>query len=607
MWPAEQRPRRRQTWPRRGVRWRALALVLAALGMAAVPVSGKSGRLSEAQVELSAAKLALWAGELRPALALLEAAAEHDPDHPRIALLGRFTALLVGTEPSPALRHRRRLDRRGETQPLAEAVAALERWVVQGALGAGDLRELFAGYRNFARGRYGAARDILLALVRARPVFGEAHFWLALTRLRRKDAEGALRALAAARGAALAPLVETRVLAAVHAAAEAQRAAAEGVKPPVPKTQPTPGPETGIGGLLAASSASPAAGSDLGPVPPARLAALLAPGLEVVEIRDRPRWDLRFGVAAVADSNPLSVPDGGAARPAGAPTVVGTAGDQALALDLRAEFHPFYAGRGWSLGLAFAGDQTVQNDFGFLDRTRLRGTVQLAWGDDPLGFLLGPFGYTRVPVGHRPVSVLLQAGWTESLLDGDRFERRARLGIGLALRSARRTATQIDLSYVDRAIVDDGLGAFERSGDSLAVRVSQFLYLGRRDRNLRLGIEVGSDDAGAAFAADHRETSIELAWPLNDRLALYVVTAERVLSFDQRESHPLFPSFLADRPREDTERRARVALVWRLDPHLRLVLRGGFFDRNVDLGAAAGVIVRDAERTVAGIGLTWLF
>src|SRR4051794_28917649 len=140
-------------------------------------------------------------------------------------------------------------------------------------------------------------------------------------------------------------------------------------------------------------------------------ASLAASPREAVD--DRGLWEGTAGLSAAADSNPnllsntLSVPAPGP----GDPVVRGGDADGLGRVDLRLAVYPFHSGQGPDLGVTLETRRDLHSDFGYLDLGQARGTVQIAFGSDPRGFLDGPLGYARIAFGSGGrFTALFQAG-----------------------------------------------------------------------------------------------------------------------------------------------------------------------------------------------------
>jgi hypothetical protein len=322
-------------------------------------------------------------------------------------------------------------------------------------------------------------------------------------------------------------------------------------------------------------------------------------------IDDRGLWEGAVGLSAGADSNPnLLARDLSLTAPDTGDLIRGEAGDGAGLAGLRLGIYPFHGREGPVLGLALDAGRSFHRDFGFLDLSQVRGTVQAAFGSDPRGALEGLLGPARVPLGDGRFSALVQAGGTSWQIDGASYLKTLDVAGSLTLGEARATATRFDLGYSDRTFSASGLGDPRRSGDDVTLQVSQLFYWGRPGRSLRLGALYVDRQAGAPFAETAREGNAALVWPLALRWTVLLEANVRKDEYDHPESN-LFQ--LNGRPRSDTTTRTAVTVVWSITDRLRWVLSGAYTRRtsNVDLGAdLPGLGYR---RTVASTGLSWVF
>jgi hypothetical protein len=308
-----------------------------------------------------------------------------------------------------------------------------------------------------------------------------------------------------------------------------------------------------------------------------------------------PRWEGRIGLAGGFDSNPGLVAE--ALSSFGGPEVVS---GSASSLDLRLEHHPFYGRRGWSLGIALAGQQSMYQELSDLDSSFAEATVSLAWGRDLRGFVTGPLGHTRVPFGSGRISALLQAGSAYAELGGEPFLRSSEAALSLKLRESARTATQIDLEARKRTFLEgeNGAGVLLRSGEEAAVGLSQYFSLGRGDRYLRLGFVTGEErgerDAPFALDVDFDEASAELAVPLSSRWALFVLASRR-----EARSVVIADNFRFD----EATWRGTAALSWQVADRLYWTLQGSYAQRDSD----AVLSLLDYERTTTSVGFQWYF
>lgn len=435
------------------------------------------------------------------------------------------------------------------------------------------------GIAALNEGKDGEAVKLLEEAVADDPQSGSAHYWLGFAYLRLGRPADALVELEAARRAREAPEVDPARLEEDIARARHGAGEATGVLEGHPRL---PGKGEGESAPLVLPGLAGAA------PPPGAL----------------PFFETQAGISVGHDSNPGLVPDGVVALVPGKPPITGPEADDAGDLDLRFEAHPFYDRSGFSLGIAAGGKATRYRDLSPLDLDQWRGVLSLAWGGDPLGYLVGPLGYSRVPVANGRFAALFQGGASYDLLDGKRFLRTTDANLTLTLREAAITATELDLAWQDRTYSQ---ARRQLDGTTLSVGLAQYLYLGRRDRYLRLGVIGGRRDAGRAYDAKTEEATAELALPLAARWTLYLAGDGRREDFDHPESNPLFPSFLGSEKRRDTLYRATAALTWAATDHLYLTLRGATIDRNADLGQAEQLVSLDYRRDVVSLGARWFF
>jgi len=330
-------------------------------------------------------------------------------------------------------------------------------------------------------------------------------------------------------------------------------------------------------------------------------AVVTAPGFGgLLPLRDQPPFDLRLGAAYGTDSNPAQVTN----RTFGVLTRV--VHDRVTDLDLRAATYPFY-GRGsddprngWSLGLTGQVKADRFQDLDSLNERQWSAAVQLAWGSDPLGYLTGPLGYTRVPFGHSPFSLLLQAGRTDTRINGDPQLTADEAALTLVAREAVVTATQVELDVQRRNYID----GFEKA-DFWSVGASQFFFLGRRDRYLRFGVSRGKENDGLRFDTTSLEGTAELALPLTDRVVVQLAGSRR-----KDESESSFPIFLSSRFDTTTDRVA-AALSWEVGRHLYVTGRASWSERRTDtpffIVSPVLLAFDKYQRTVASVGIQWVW
>jgi hypothetical protein len=417
------------------------------------------------------------------------------------------------------------------------------------------------GLRAYHHGELDEALRLFREAVAADPGGGTYRYWLGLALLRGGDRAAAARELEASLGAPRPPAVE-------RARVEADLARARGGAAPETAAAAVPG---FLGEAVAPSRA------------PRRFAG-------------------RLGAAYGQDSNPVLL-DKGVSAFFGGRTVAAEDADTVANLDARLELYPFTGRGGWTLGLLVEGQQSAYSDFDFLDARRLRGAAQLAWGSDPAGFLTGPLGYALVPVGSGRAALLLQGGLVETELDGEGYVSARQAAAALTFRGGRATATLIEVDLQDLDYDGGFAPDLERDGEQVTAKLSQILYLGRRERYLRLSVRGGERTAGAALEHRFFGAGAEAAWPLARRLTLQLAGSAREEDYDRPASNPR----AGGAARSDTVLRADGVLLWQLAAGLRLSLRGSWTDRDSDYVAGVNDPPRDFSRTETAAGLTWSF
>jgi hypothetical protein len=319
-------------------------------------------------------------------------------------------------------------------------------------------------------------------------------------------------------------------------------------------------------------------------------AAVAVPGFAgLLPLRDQPPFDLRLGAAYGTDSNPAELPKNVTAFGSTIGTLRGEVKDKVTDLDLRAGLYPFYDKGGWSLGLVGQAKTDRFADLGFLNERQWSAAAQLAWGRDPLGYLTGPLGYTRVPFGATRVSFLLQAGRTDTRLNGDPLVTADEAALTMVLRETAATATQAELDAQRR----DYLGSGSKA-DFKSVGLNQLFFLGQRNRYLRLGAVHGKETGGLEGDTTSDGGTAELALPLGGRWTLQL-TASRTRDKIDRPA----TSFT------DTTTRAAGTLTWQVCSHFFVTGRGSWAKRDSDLVpmSATAFDFRDYQRTTASLGL----
>lgn len=311
-------------------------------------------------------------------------------------------------------------------------------------------------------------------------------------------------------------------------------------------------------------------------------ASLTASPREVVD--DRGPWEGTVGLSAAADSNPnllsttLSVPAPGP----GDPVVRGGDADGLGRVDLRLGIYPFHSGQGPDLGVTLETRRDLHFDFSYLDLGQARGTVQVAFGSDPQGFLEGPLGYARAPLGSDSrFTALFQAGGAVYHLGSAPYYQTLEGAAAFGFRETPATTTRYDLAYADRR--------FPR---------------GLLSDPLRLGVRRVDRQAAPEFAETFWEGNGELDWPLGLRWSAVLEGQAREDRYDRPESNLFDP--IGPR-RHDTTWQTAAAVVWTPKDRLRWTTRAAYTHRrsNVDLGA--GLPDLGYRRLVVSAGLSWDF
>jgi hypothetical protein len=290
----------------------------------------------------------------------------------------------------------------------------------------------------------------------------------------------------------------------------------------------------------------------------------------------------------------------------------GAESDTVVLADARVALQAVSETAGRTLGVVFRGSQSVHDQFDELDLGRLEVVAQAALGKDPLGYLTGPLGYSRVPLGLTRGSLLVQVGASRDWLDGEGFADRLSGALTGALNEAGggRIAgqTRLSISYRDTDFDDDPGGAageiLGRSGEEVGAELAQVLFFGRRNRYLRLGVGTLDRDAGSAYDASSVLADGELSLPVASRVTLYVSGAWRSDDYDEPVSNLFAP---AGEPRQDDELRLGGAVVVRAARRLFVSARVSWIDHEIDLPAGFATPDLSYDRTVATVGLSWIF
>src|ERR1700688_3971988 len=484
----------------------------------------------------------------------------HPPRPPRRRLATLLALFALLTHAAGA---RERQARAEETQP--GAAAAQPRGLAASEV---DLTE---GILAFEEGRVPDAVELLTAAGGAGPENGRARRWLGLAQLRLGRATEAVAALTAALAAGRpAEAGRWRVTADLGAAQLAAATPAPGPTQP-PGTQEEP-----------PVVAPPYPGSPLacaGPPPP---------------------WEARLALEASYDSNPGLLPADATFLPLTGTRPAGTASGAGGDLDLRLEDHPFYGRGGWSLGLGIVGHRSVYSNQGDLDLSLAGGFVQLAWGEDPRGYLAGPLGYTRVPEGEGRLGLLLQAAGTWTRLGtADFLDLEGGAG-SLTVRGPGSTATRIDLGASRLRFAGDLAGDLRRSGSELAAGVGESWFSGGHGGYLRAAASGGARQAGASFAYRFVEGTVEAGAPPVAGWTLSLQATRRQERFDHPQSSFIQP---AGPPRSDASWWGSVAAVRMLGQHLACTARASYIRRDSNVELLGLPPPFDYRRTTAGLGV----
>lgn len=280
---------------------------------------------------------------------------------------------------------------------------------------------------------------------------------------------------------------------------------------------------------------------------------------------------------------------------------------------LRLAWQPVFGA--WTAGLAAEGRGVLHGDLDPLDRTELRGSLQLARGGDPAGFVTGPLGSVRVPRRNHRVGVLLQVGAGQSQLDGDRHVRATQAAGALLFRGGQRWATRLDLLRSDLDLTRRELPG-DLSWSETTVGVVQGFFLGRQDRVLRLGASAGERSGERALEGSVVTGRLDLDLRLSRRWSTFLGAEIRRDELDHAESNPFwFPGLDPDElgpPRDETTWRLSALLVRELPGGLRLTVQASHEDRDAEDPLPPSPFDEDLDllsydRTTAAVGLAWRF
>jgi len=309
---------------------------------------------------------------------------------------------------------------------------------------------------------------------------------------------------------------------------------------------------------------------------------------------DVPPAELRFGAFAGHDGNPARLGD---PPPAGAPF---DASDRVAVLRARFALHPVRRG-GWTVGLIGQGYVSHHDGFDAGDLRGVQGVAVAAWGSDRAGFLDGPLGFVRVPVGTTRVSFLVQAGSTRFDADGDLVRSDHEASAALFLHEGRRGKTRIEGQFGDVGFEEDAV--FDPlEGETVTGRVGQTFYLGRPQRYLRL--DVSRADTSAELGGLERETDRvlgELALPLGGHVTFFLYANLARVEWDDASA----ALFGVSEPREDDELNARAAVAIVLARHVYLTLEAARGEREVGPDSLDPLFGYEQDTASAGITAHW--
>ncbi|HEV7669474.1 MAG TPA: hypothetical protein VGS22_13195 [Thermoanaerobaculia bacterium] len=331
-------------------------------------------------------------------------------------------------------------------------------------------------------------------------------------------------------------------------------------------------------------------------------------------------WDARIGLGAIGDSNPsllaeafpLSIPDSRR-------LVRGGESDRATTADLSFSLHPFARGdddRIWHFGLQVDGHQSHYENLDFFDLGEASVTLHLARGSSPSGFLSGPQGGVRVPIGLSRTTVLLQGSTSEATLDRELFFRASWGSASFAFRPRPAYAVQLDLEAQDRRFPERQDS--RRNGTEIRAGLVQTFFLGREDRTLRVSAQAGHRDADRPFSTQILRGQIELALPLAARWDLLASATVQRDNYDHPESDIYFSTLDENDPefnndshvertvRRDRSARAALALVWTWRSRLQVIGRMSLLDHDSNLRFGTNQPL-DYRRTLSSLGFAWNF
>jgi tetratricopeptide (TPR) repeat protein len=340
-----------------------------------------------------------------------------------------------------------------------------------------------------------------------------------------------------------------------------------------------------------------------------------------------PKGELRVGIAAETDSNVILEPND--------PFVISDKSDNRLTLNVRGAWHPFVDRQGWTMALVFNGYQSAHQDLNEFNLTAPQSVVSFTWGKDPQGYLSGPITYTRVPFGDSPVAFSIQYGFNYYYLSGDSYMRTHEVGASLKIPEGRWTSTQIDLDYRDNTFLQFSA----RTGTFFQARAIQSLYLGGRDRTLRLGLRVAGNDGDGAFAEappgavlpcsqvvsgpcidqatidrrvedggipddydyDEREFFADISIAFPHRIGFFFQASWLNRSYDNLNSNPSLDDPDQTVTRDDDQLLLSTSVVWSFSAHWSVVGRYSWYN------TTSNKRYYDYDRGIGSLGVNWTF
>lgn len=333
-------------------------------------------------------------------------------------------------------------------------------------------------------------------------------------------------------------------------------------------------------------------------------------------------WSGRIALGALADSNPTLLSEEiSLAIPESRKTLEGGESDSAATTEVGLAIYPFARDeqeRAWHLALALDARQSLYERIDFFDVGEMRVVARLARGSSPSGYLRGPSGASRVPIGLSRMTWLFEAGSGRTTLDRADYFSSSWASASLGFRPHRAYGVQVDLEANRRRFEQEpAIGT--KSGDEWRAVLVQTLYLGRENRTLRFRAEVGRRAAGRPFSGRLLRGEVEVALPLGRRVLLLASAALQRDRYRHPESDlyftlfsPFDPEFVADEHhdermlRRDRTLRGALAFDWRLRGNVHLIGRLSEVDHrsNLSLGSLRPLNYR---RTLSSLGVAWSF